>query len=160
MKKLIIASMLLISFLLLTGCQPKVDFEKEKAEILKAYETFKQGFLEGNPEIFEPLLAEEMNIAMHGEVNKTTRAELMESLKKEAERINYLEFKDLKEPVIKFSNDGSIAWQIIQYKTKIIDKDSTGSEYERVEIWGNLLIYQKQDAKWVFADAGETKACD
>lgn len=61
----------------------------------------------------------------------------------------FTEYKDLREPIIGYSKDGSIAWSIVQMRVAGRSKRSDGSESEFDDIWAWITLYEREGGRWI-----------
>ncbi len=158
MKKLLLVSLGLVSLLLTTGYQQKIDVEKEKAEILKLDELQKQALLKGDVDAILSLIPEghESISVGRGKISKTTKADTKQIFEQQFKYGRHIEINNLVIPTIKISPDGKTAWAVGQFKYRYTYKDSTGAEHEfgAVDAW--LSVFEKHNSKWAVSTEAET----
>jgi hypothetical protein len=158
MKKLFLISLGVVSWFLAAGCQPKIDLEKEKAEIAKFYEINRQAFLQSDVDAILALIPEGHEIINvgWGKIAKTTKADTKQGIEGQFKRGRYVEFSNLAAPTINISPDGKMAWAVGQLKYRYTYKDSTGTEHElgAVDAW--LSVLEKRNSQWVEISIAQT----
>lgn len=135
----------------LSSCQPKVDLEKEKKEIFSYLEIADKAQIENDWETWATLYAENSVYISKGEIKNYTNDELKELCKESFtnRKIKYTSIDELSDPIIHISNDGSMAWYIVNYKFNYTTTDSLGNEIEESSIGSSLFILEKENSKWV-----------
>jgi hypothetical protein len=158
MKKLFLISLGAVSLFLIMGCQPKIDVEKEKAEILKLYELQRQALLKGDVDAILALIPEgrESISIGRGKISKTTQADTKQIFEQQFKYGRYIEINNLVIPTIKISSDGKTAWAVGQFKHRYTYKDSTGAEHEFGAVNAWLSVFEKHNSKWAVSAEAET----
>lgn len=158
MKKQFYLLMGVVSLFLATGCQQKVDVEKEKAEISEMYDLHIQALLKGDVETivsFIPEGYESIGVG-EGKIVKTTKADTKQGFEEQFKKRRYIEINNLVTPTIKVSSDGKMAWGIWQMKFKYVQNDSIGVEHERMFTLACLSVFEKLNSKWVESAIAQT----
>lgn len=152
MKKLIlIVVILLLTLIFLSSCQPKVNLEKERTEILTYLETCKKAQIENDWETWTSLYADNTVYIEKGEIKHYTR----DSIKKLFEeyfttrKVKYTSLEDLSDPIIHISDDATMAWYIVNPRFNYIITDSVGNETKDFSDGAGLFILKKENGKWV-----------
>jgi hypothetical protein len=151
MKKLVLISLGVVSLLLAAGCQPKVDVEKEKAEILKIYNIQMQALLKSDVNAILAIIPEghvSINID-RGKITKLSKDDTRKGFESQFKQGRFTEVTETVPPTIKISPDGKMAWLVGQMKFKYAIKDLKGvkQEIEATDAW--ISVYEKIDSKWV-----------
>lgn len=68
----------------------------------------------------------------------------------------YLELNYLDRPIIRFSKDGSLAWEIGKMKMVFESIDSTGKADTSNSVYTYLQLYEKKAGKWLYGDIANT----
>ncbi len=55
----------------------------------------------------------------------------------------------MEEPIIRISQDGSMAWMITRVRVRRTQKDATGKEREQKFNYAGIMTYEKKDGKWM-----------
>ena len=83
-----------------------------------------------------------------GEIHKPTKEETQAMFTNYLENTEFSEYRDLQEPIIGFSKDGSIAWTIVQVKVAGKRKmDGKEVDLDFVSSW--IMLYERHGGKWV-----------
>lgn len=95
------------------------------------------------------------NIA-HGRITKPTRDESFERFKKYFGRSTFLEWDDITLPVIKVSDDTSMAYVIVHKKVRLLSKGDDGKTTEQAEVFAWVSLYRKINEKWQLTAVAST----
>ncbi|MCA1574570.1 MAG: hypothetical protein LC770_08550 [Acidobacteria bacterium] len=84
-----------------------------------------------------------------GKIHRSSRAEERKRFAEYFRGAKYYEWDDVKEPIIRVSQDGSIARVITRVGVRRLQKEATGGEREQKFIYAGIMTYEKKDGKWV-----------
>ena len=92
--------------------------------------------------------AADMIIVNRGAVTRPSLEERRASFGSYLGRTVFSEYRDLVEPVVKVSNDGSLGWVIVQVAARGVQtaEDGTKKPIEFVSAW--VELYEKRDRRW------------
>jgi hypothetical protein len=99
----------------------------------------------------ERLLAAERNDIIQvsrGEVLFPKKSERVQSFSEYLDDVEFQEYRDLIEPIVRVSDDGTLGWLIAQVK---IAGTRSGGEGERVRfesVWAWIELYEKREGRW------------
>ncbi len=120
------------------------DFETLKSEILALHKEFIEAHLNKNVDFIVNHISEEYLAVSHGEIRKPTKEETRAQFTRYLNKTVFSEYKDLCEPIIGFSDDGSMAWSIVQVQVKGMHTMDDGSEKELDFTCAWNTIYKRQ----------------
>ena len=60
----------------------------------------------------------------------------------------FLEWDDITPPIIRVSDDATMAYVLVHKKVRLIEKDENGKDREEVEIYAWTTTYKKVAGKW------------
>ena len=127
----------------------KPDFAALKEEILALHKASIDAHLEKNIPFFTQDVSDEFITVSKGEIYKPTKEETNAMFTNYLENTEFSEYRDLQEPIIGFSKDGSVAWTIVQVKVagkrKIDEEEEVDLDF--VSSW--IMLYERQGDKWV-----------
>ena len=138
-------------FLLLPGfiaCSSTPDLEKEKKTILAMLQTERKAHFDRNVDMFMAEFAEGMISVNKGEVTTVTKELNKERISKYFGSVQFIKWDDTAEPIIRFSNDGSLAYAIVQKDVIVTYPDSTGNAVNDTTHYSWSSIYRKQNGQW------------
>ena len=104
---------------------------------------------ESNPDLLFEDVAADFVQANRGEIQRPTIDERRARFTSYLGRTTFSEYRDLVEPVVKVSKDGTLGWVIVQVKARGTQTTDTGAKepLEFVSAW--IELYEKRDGRWV-----------
>jgi len=131
------------------GCQSRPDTDVLKSEILDFHKKFIDDHLNKNIESFVEDYAEDYIFVAQGEIGYRARDEFTSSFKNYLNSTTFTEYRDLQEPVIGFSKDGSMAWSIVKVKVAGSRNMEDGSTKDFDVTYAWITLYERQGDKWI-----------
>lgn len=125
-----------------------LDFAKMKEEILALHKASIDAHLEKNIPYFTQDVSDEFISISRGEILRSTKEETHAKFTNYLENTEFSEYRDLQEPIVGFSKDGSVAWTIVQVKVagkRKMDEEMVDLDF--VSSW--IMLYERQGDKWV-----------
>ncbi len=137
------------------GCSKGIDVEAEKQAILALMEKNSQALLNGDIEMMRDIIPNESKYIIHqGEVLKEETEVLLEYMQEQFEQGRYVSSTQLQDPVISLSKDGTMAWTAGQIIFEFVPSDTTMKPRKIVD--AALMVFEKQNGKWVNTASAET----
>ena len=115
---------LVVSTCLAAGCQPKPDFDAYREEILALHKASIDAHLNRDVDFFTRNVAEDYVIVSRADIFYPTKEETRAQFSNYLNRTTFSEYRDLRDPIIGFSEDGSVAWSIVQVKVAGMQRKS------------------------------------
>ena len=137
-----------IFLLLLAACNSKPDLEKEKQTILSMLQTERKAHFERNVDLFMSEFADGMIQINKGEVTTATKELNKERIGKYFGSVQFIKWDDTAEPIIRFSDDVSLAYAIVQKDVIVTYPDNTGKALNDTTHYAWSSIYRKQNGGW------------
>lgn len=134
--------------LLLVACNSKVNIEKEKKAILAMLQKERKAHFDRNVELFTSEFADGMISVNKGKVSIDSKEEHKKRISNYFGSVQFIKWDDTAEPIIRFSNDGSLAYAILQKDVIVTYPDSTGKAFNDTTHYAWSSIYRKQNSKW------------
>ncbi len=134
--------------LLLLACSSKADLDKERKTILAMLQTERKAHFDRNVELFISEFADSMISVNRGVVSAPTKTEHMERIGKYFGSVQFIKWDDTAEPIIRFSDDGSLAYAVIQKDVILTYPDSTGKPLYDTAHYAWSSIYRKYHNEW------------
>lgn len=88
-----------------------------------------------------------LNIAA-GKINRPSREESIRQFQAYFDRSEFFEWDDISPPIIRVSQDASMAYVIIQKRVRLKTKNEKGDVLEETTTFAWTETYEKQDGKW------------
>ena len=142
-----------LCFSLITGCNSRIeiDKEKEKAAIIKLQSDAKKVLIAGDFDSLLEFSLQEFYEVSNGEMKKNTHAKMRENFEK-GPKFKEVEIIELEEPIIRISNDGTMAWAIGKRRFSYTYENSTDPESRQISEYSYLQIFEKEYGKWKYSD--------
>ena len=131
------------------GCQSHPDLKALKKEILDLHEGFIEAHLNKNIDFLVQDLSEDYFAISRGEIKKFTPEEMKSDLSDYINNTVFSEYKDVEEPIIGFSGDGSLAWAVFKVKATGMFTSDDGSEQKLDFICAWLALHERRDDRWI-----------
>lgn len=128
--------------------QKGVDLEKEKAELLDIHKADRRAHFNTDVELLLSRSPDEFITVSRGKIHREKRAASKAMFESYFKGAKYYEWDDLEPPIIRVSDDASMAWMIVRTKVRRTQKDSTGKEKEESFVYAGIMTYEKHDRKW------------
>jgi hypothetical protein len=134
-----------------TGVSDKAqpDPEKELAALLEIHRLDRQAHFETDVELLLKNSAAEFVSVSSGKISRSSRNQLKSMFTEYFKNAKYYEWDDLESPVIRISDDASMAWMIVRTKVRRTQKVDSGEEKETAFVYAGVMTYEKQQGKWV-----------
>lgn len=144
--------LILVSFCLVVahiGCQSMPDTDVLGSEILDFHKKFIDDHLNKNIDSFVQDYAENYIFVSNGEIAYRARDEFKSSFRNYLNSTTFTEYRDLEEPIIGFSKDGSMAWSIVKVKVTGSRnmEDGSAKDFDVTYAW--ITLYERQGDKWI-----------
>jgi len=125
------------------------DFDKLKSEILDLHKQGIKAHLNKDVDFFVQNISENYMSVSKGEIHKPSKDEIKSKFSDYLSNTTFIEYRDLQEPIIDFSDDGSVAWSVVRVKISGIRKMNDGTERELDFICAWITLYRRQNDKWI-----------
>lgn len=98
------------------GCQQQAsfDYEKAKADILILHRLQEQSHVEKDAQLLIRQFSDDFITVNSGIVSTPSKAESETMFRNYFSQVNFLKWEDSKEPIVRFSDDGSLAYTIVE----------------------------------------------
>ena len=140
---------LVLLFIVCAGCQSHPNFDELKSEILTLHETEIKAHWTIDIDFFVKNISNEYLAVSNGEIHNRTVEEIRSSFTRYLNNTDFKEYKDLREPIIGFSKDGSLAWAIFQIKVTGTHQMDDGSEGDLDFTCAWMTLFERQDDRWI-----------
>jgi hypothetical protein len=142
----------LVSLLMLApflyGCGPGVDLAAERAELMRIHELKREAHLGKDASRIAALISDDfLNIA-RGEITHQTQDDMIARLQPYLDRSTFLAWDDIEEPVIRISDDGTMAFVVILKDVHLTQQGENGETEEGRWTFAWTETYEKRDGQW------------
>jgi len=135
--------------LALFSCQKNPDFEVFRSEILDLHQKMIDAHWNKDVDFFVSDMADDYLFVQNGEIQRPQKDGIIKRMQDYLSNTTFSEYRDLQEPIIGFSKDGSIAWSIVQVKVAGKRKLDNGSERKLDFTCAWITLYQRRGEKWL-----------
>jgi hypothetical protein len=145
-------TILLLSLVLvpvIADAQSKVALSAEVEQLLRIHESDRRAHFETSAQRIMEHASDEFISVSAGKVQRTTRAENLQFFEEYFKAAKYYEWDDLEPPIVRVSNDASMAWMIVRTRVRRVQTHSGGETSERRFVYAGIMAYEKQGGRWV-----------
>jgi hypothetical protein len=126
-------------------------------ELLELHNQARAAHFKRDAKLLVSSFADDFTDIRDGKVQKPQREASISRLQAYFNRSTFLEWDDIKPPVIRVSEDATMAYVVVQKKVKLLTKDEKGAEYEEVEVFAWVALYRKIGGKWMLTLVASTR---
>jgi hypothetical protein len=121
----------------------------EEQKLLRLHREVMDGHYFENMKSMYGFVSDSMHIVSAGEVYRMSGKRASESLDRSMKFRNHEMYDDLIRPVVSRSDDGSLAWVIVQVKAHGVRLDDKGNETEPLDFVSAWIeLYEKVEGEW------------
>ncbi|HKU13596.1 MAG TPA: hypothetical protein VJQ52_04320 [Steroidobacteraceae bacterium] len=131
------------------GAQSKVDLADEVQQLLRIHQSDRRAHFETNAKQLMEHAGDEFISVSNGKVRRTTPAEDLKFFEQYFQGAKYYEWDDVEPPIVRVSNDASMAWMIVRTRVRRAEAQSSGNATERKFVYAGIMAYEKKDGRWV-----------
>lgn len=126
-------------------------------ELLRLHEQQKTAHLNYNAGLFVEMFAENLTQIQRGNVSTHTKAENLTRIKNYFGSFKFIEWENLKPPVIKISGDGTMATILVQKRVRGTYRNEKNEEVLDQTDFAWLEVWDKIDNKWKISAVASTE---
>lgn len=134
---------------LLMGCQSRPDFEKLRSEILDLHRRAIDAHWKKDIGFFTRDISEPYFSVGNGEIRRPTVGEITSQFTAYLQSTTFTEYRNVEEPMVGFSEDGSLAWLLCKVKVAGRRTMENRSEREMEFICAWITLYERRGDKWI-----------
>lgn len=149
-NRLLTQVLLLAVFGFFGACQAgKVDFKAEKEQLLSLHQTQQDAHLQKNVEAFISQFDSKMLSVNHGKISTMSPAAARPRIQSYFDQVSFKKWADVNPPRIEFSNDGSMAYLVVDKMVILTYLDEKKQTVEESTHFAWVSICKKQpDGEW------------
>jgi hypothetical protein len=137
-----------IAAIALSACSAGFDKEKRKGEILALLQQERKAHFERDVSLFISEFADSMRSVNRGVVLMATPEERRQRIQGYFGSVEFIKWDDVQPPQIYFSNDGSLAYAIIQKQVIVLRTDSLNNKIPDTTDYAWVSIYRRTGNGW------------
>ena len=149
-KLIFMKNMLPLIFVLLifASCAKTNDISEEKSEILKLHNAQRDYHFNKDSIAFASQLSENFISVNKGLISSPKKEETISRYNGYFSSVEFAKWDDITEPIIKFSDDGSMAYTIVDKIVAVTYKDQMGNTVLGETHFAWTTIYKKYGEQW------------
>jgi glutamine synthetase len=121
----------------------------DREQLLQLHKRILQNHLDGDLDDWLRFESEEYVLANRGEVSFPGKRERASAIGPYFKRSKFKAYRDLIEPIIRVSRDGTLGWVIVQVEAEGVSRKEDGAQepIHFVSAW--IELYEKKDGRWL-----------
>jgi len=128
--------------------QEPADLEREKAELLRMHRASREAHFKTDVELLLRDEAEGFIAVSRGKIHRPRTGETRRQFEEYFRGAKYFEWDDLEEPIVRVSQDATMAWMITRVRVRRVQTDASGKEREEKFVYAGIMTYEKRDRRW------------
>jgi len=120
----------------------------EESAIRNLLQQERTAHFDRNVDLFVSEFADSMIAVNKGNVSVLSKEQNKQRIRPYFESVRFIKWDDIAEPVIRFSDDGKMAFAVIQKQVILSYPDSTGRSSLDTTNYAWVSIYRKQKGEW------------
>ena len=141
-------SILFITIIALSACTAGFDREKRKGEILALLQQERKAHFDRDVSLFISEFADSMISVNRGLVLTATPKERRARIQGYFNSVEFVKWDDVHPPQIRFSDDGSLAYAIVQKQVILLRTDSLNNKITDTSDYAWVSIYRRTGTGW------------
>lgn len=139
----------------LAGCQaaptpePAADLEALRQEILELHRAGIQAHLDRDVPFFTKNVAEDYVTVGRGEIRSPSLDDIETMFSSYLGSTEFTKYEDIREPIVGISDDGSIAWAIVQVRVEGSQQAEDGSTRPLAFTSAWLTLFRREGDRWI-----------
>lgn len=141
--------LIMLSCIALVACRAQPDLASRRAEILDLHRSFIQAHLDKDAEFIARPTAPGYFFVSDGQVTPMDAAGMHKMLSDYLTSTEFSHYRDEVEPIIGISEDGSLAWAIVQVRVAGSSTAEDGSTRAFDTLWAWITLYERKGEEWL-----------
>lgn len=146
--------LLLLCIILMPGCKNsegkrKVDLAEEEKALFLSHVKDRQAHFDRDAEALLVNSVDSFIYVRDGKVSTSLKADRIKGMSNVLKDAEYIKWDNMESPVIRISDDGSMAWVITRLEVERMKKDSTGKQNRERFVYAGIMTYKKLEDQWV-----------
>ena len=139
----------LIALFFIFSCKQKPNLAQARVEILNLLQQERKAHFDRDVNLFMSEFADSMIMVNKGIVSVPTKEQHKERIGKYFGSVKFVKWDDSSPPIIRFSDDASLAYAVVQKQVVLTYPDSFGNSFTDTTNYSWVAIYRKQKGKWM-----------
>lgn len=141
---------ILLVAILFLSCKNESSFDlnKEKKAILKLHNKQRENHFKKDSIAFANQLSKNFISVNRGKITSPKTEETIKRYHNYFSSVEFVKWDDISQPIIRFSNDGTLAYTIVDKIVETTYIDVNGNKKNRITHFAWTAIYKKYDNEW------------
>jgi hypothetical protein len=127
----------------------RIDLEAARAELLNTIHRDRLAHYRADPVLLASCTGGAFLSVNGGKVRTITPSGQREMFERVFRGAHYHEWDDVEPPVVRVSDDGSMAWVVSKLKVRRTAPNDTGQPSEQSFDYAGIMVYEKREGRWV-----------
>lgn len=139
-----------LAIILIVSCkeQNQVNIEAERDKILQLHKLQRDNHFNKDSISFASHLSENFISVNKGEITRPKKKDMISRYHNYFSSVEFVKWDDVTDPIIRFSEDGKLAYSIVDKIVKITYKDEKGDLIDDETHYAWTAIYKKYGDEW------------
>jgi hypothetical protein len=125
------------------------ELEKRKEELKTFHQELIQAHFQEDLDFFTRDISQDYFSVSRAEIRHPSEKEIREQFKNYLGRTSFREYKDLQEPIIGISRDGSLGWSLVRVRVAGDQEGEDGSMADLDFTCAWITLFERQGEKWI-----------
>ncbi len=134
---------------LFVSCRPAPNYDALRQQILNLHEMNIDAHMKKDVEFFAKDISDKYFSVGNGEIRNPSKEEITSQFERYLNSTTFTEYRNLREPTIGFSKDGSLAWSLVQVKVAGRSQAEFGTERDFETTWAWITLYERKGKRWI-----------
>ena len=128
--------------------QPAIDLDKERLKIIELHNVQRAYHFNKDSIAFVNQLSDHFKSVNKGEITQPSREEMITRYHGYLSSVEFSKWDDVSEPIIKFSDDGTMAYTLVDKMVSLTYETIEGEVIPDSTHYAWTAIYKKYDGEW------------
>jgi len=152
----ILSTLILALGIATTSNSQQAGAEDPTASILRIHELDRQAHLKGDAADIESRLSDQIVVISEGNITTETKEAMHKRFVDVFQKTEHSAWEDVERPVIRVSQDGTMAWAAFNVRSQYVEKQPDGKRKAVNATVSWLSVYEKREGHWVITAAATT----
>lgn len=125
------------------------SLERERAELLRLHRNDREAHFRTDVALLQDRTPPVMISVSNGQVRRVPKADQRQFFTEYFRGATYEEWDDLEEPIVRVSNDATMAWIITRLRVRRVKRDADGTERREGFVYAGIMTYEKVGGRWM-----------
>lgn len=133
----------------ITPREQPVDFDKERQTLLAMHANDRRAHFETDANVLLESSIDTFTWVGNAQISRTVKKDRIKVFEQNFSGAAYSKWDNLEEPIVRISDDGTLAWMITKLEVRRTKKNDKGREAQEGFIYAGIMTYKKVDGKWL-----------